>query len=197
MDAIDVASQDAALGAGEVDPIVGIVDAVKRSHFPRPCGDLFLERAICCVLVEMFETASLAQPQERTVLEPGDLLIVIGLDPRFGRFTEQSLRRAAANVGGVDVEPCLLAILNLIDDFGAVGHPVDGDNEEIAAAVTLGADFVRCAAVCCDGEQLCDRIRIPGFRIRLQLDFLHRRNVIDDRKTLHRPLVKLQICDLR
>src|SRR5436190_15150620 len=117
MNAIDVGTDDGALGAGEVDPIVVFVDAVEHAGFPWPVGDLLLERSVSGVLIDMEESTALAEPQERAVLEECHLLIVIGLDPRLSRFAEESLGIAAVCIDRIDVEPRLFAIGNLIEDL--------------------------------------------------------------------------------
>src|SRR2546430_13623248 len=91
MNAIHIAAEDAAFGAGEVDPIAVVIDSVQRAHFPRTVRDLFLERSVGGVLIEMFESAAFAQPEERSVLEERHLLVVVGLDPCFCRLSEHRL----------------------------------------------------------------------------------------------------------
>src|SRR5204862_1708572 len=126
--------EDAALRAGKINPLIRGVDAVQRPHFPRPVRDLLEQLSIGAVVIEVLVAAGLAEPEKRSVFEPHR--IAVRLDPRLGRLAEELLRRAAAGVRGTEVEPRLLAVLNLIDE-AMVGTPRHPDNEKVAGAVRL------------------------------------------------------------
>ena len=71
LDAIDVAADRAPLGAREVDPAALAIDTVELTNLPGTIGDLVTECAVAAVVIQMFPSRVLAQPQERAVLEPG------------------------------------------------------------------------------------------------------------------------------
>src|ERR1051326_7872652 len=102
--AIDVGAEDDALGAGEVNPLIVVIDAVQNAGFPWTVRDLLLERSVSSILIEMFEAAAVAEPQERAILEKCQFLVVIGFDPRLCRFPEQRLCSAAVEFDSVQVE---------------------------------------------------------------------------------------------
>src|SRR5207249_10097657 len=132
-------------------------------------------------------------PQKRSVLEPRR--IAVGIDPCFRGFAKQSFRISSGGICDFQIEPRLFAVLNLIEHFVAVRCPIDGHNEEVAAAVTLGADLLWLCAARFYGVQAGQRIWISRLRIRRDLDLLHGGNVVDYREALDRPLVELDEGD--
>src|SRR5438105_2100472 len=101
-------------------------------------------------MIDVPESRFFAHPEEAAVLEPHR--IVAALDPSLARLAKQSLRCAAFEIGRIEIEPCLLAILNLIDDAAAVRRPIDVDDQEVASGVAFRVDLARCGAVRRDSE---------------------------------------------
>src|SRR5207244_5948424 len=116
--------------------------------------DLFEQIAVGAEAIEVLVAAALAEPEKRSVFEPHR--IAVRLDPRLRRLAEKLLRRAAAAIRGIEVEPRLLPILNLIDE-SIIGTPRHSHNQEIARAVRLGVDLLRRAAAGRHGEEFCTR----------------------------------------
>ena len=93
VEAIEVAAEDGALGAGEIDPVVGCVDAVQRAHFPRAVGELRDQLSVGGVVIEVLESGALAEPEERAVLQPDRIAGRRRPTPSSSRGRASSARR--------------------------------------------------------------------------------------------------------
>src|SRR5688572_29884256 len=131
--AIQVETDRAVCRRREVHPRARWIDAVCPPNLPLALRDLPDERAAGSVMIKMPPAATLAEPEERTIFEPDriDARILPSLDPCLAGFPQYSSRLAGTGACAVQVEPCLRAVLNLIDHIAAVRRPADIDDEEV------------------------------------------------------------------
>ena len=136
----------------------------------------------------MLEAAPLAEPQKRAILEPDRVAVLV--HPRLGRFAKQRSNASGFGVSQIQVEPRLLAVLNLIDDVPGIWCPVHVDDEEVRVRGEI--DPGGCAAAHFRDPELDRGIGVPSFRVVGHLERRSIRNVVDDRVLRDRPLVELQ-----
>ena len=108
-------TSDLRIGGFVLEAIARFVDAVHSAHVPAAVGDLADERSVGLVLIEMLEPAALAEPEERAVLQPDRIAVLV--DPRGRCFAKHTSRASIRGIYQIQVEPRLLAILDLVDDL--------------------------------------------------------------------------------
>ena len=185
----------AALGARPVDPAHPLVDAVHSAHFPLAAGDLPHEGAVGPVVVEVLPPGALAQPQEGAVREPARG--AVDVDPRLRRLAQQRRRSARLRVGDVEVEPRLLAVLDLVHDAPAVRRPADADDQRLAPVVGVQVDPGGVAAAGVRDAETHHGVGIAGLGVGPLLDLGVVLDVVHDRECRHRGAVEPQERDAR
>ena len=138
----------------------------------------------------MLEAAALAEPQERPVLEPHRVAVLV--HPCRRRLAKQAPRAAGRRVGQVQIEPGLLAVLHLVNDLLRVGSPADIDDQKLERRSTGEIDPGRVAARDARESQLHRRIRISGLRVVGDFERWAIGDVVDDGVFGNRPFVELQ-----
>src|SRR5262249_35769025 len=103
--AVEVRTEMAVAGAGEVDPAGRFIDVVEGARFPGAAGDRALELAVFVIVIEVFPAGPFAGQQEGTVLEEGRSAGLI--HPGFGGFPDRPARLAACGRGGAKTHPGL------------------------------------------------------------------------------------------
>ena len=192
---IHVDADVTSFGTREVHPAVAFVDAVDGPDIPLATSDWCSKGPIGFVAIEMLPTRTIADPQERAVLEPPHCSVDI--DPSLGRLPEQRQRPCAAGRHRVDVEPRLLAILNLIHHSMAVRRPVHVDDQEIGGRILRQIHPLHMAAHRGQHPELHDGVRVSGLGVIPLFDTESRWDVIDDREFRHGTVVDLHEGDLR
>ena len=129
--AIDVNLDGTVLAGGEVDPARSLVDAIDLSHFPVPVGELAPHHAGRLEVIEVVIAVASGEPEKRSVLEPERLASEIPVDKSGTGLVDQGCRGACLAVGEIDVQPCLLPILQQENDLTAVGRPADANDKVI------------------------------------------------------------------
>ena len=94
----------------------------------------------------------------------------------------------------IEVEPGLLAILNLKIDGSAVRTPRDVDDEH-GRRIGNAVDPHRVAGSEIGDVERCGGVRITGQRVRRHFELLMQRKVIDNRELGHLGVIELQISD--
>src|SRR5687768_10004195 len=164
-------------------------------YFPRTFGHLPEQRSVAPVQVQMFVAGTFTEPEEVVGADP--LRTPDALNPRRSLVAEQSPGRAACGIGGVQIQPCLLSILNLKENISGVGTPADVDEKHLLICVLCIVDAYPAAGGQIDDEQPDRGIRVTGFRIVDDLEALVIRNVINDGESRNSAFVELEKRDAR
>src|SRR5439155_26903947 len=190
-DAVDVAADRAALGPREVDPARGLVHTVHGACLPLPVRHLADERAVGAIVIDVPEAGTVAGPQERAVFQPPGTAGIV--HPRLAGFLDHRAQRLIP-AREVEVEPGLLAVLDLEDDVPAVGRPAHVA-DQVLAPVPGGVDPAWRAAGGGDHPEAHGRVGIARLGIRVDLGLRVVRYVVHDRVARHCLLTELQEGD--
>src|SRR5581483_1851965 len=112
---VDIDIDVRAFVRSEIDPAVLLVDALQFGDFPLAFRHLSDQRAVGLVVIEVLIAVARAQPEERAVGE--ERRIVDRIDPRLRRLAENRPAPLAIEPDDVEIEPGLLAVLNLIREL--------------------------------------------------------------------------------
>ena len=111
--AIHVTADRAPFRAGKVDPVRGLIHPVKRPYLPRSRGDRLHDGAVRRAVIQVSEARPFALPDERSILQPDWLTVVV--HPRARGLAEQRRETARRGIREIEIEPRLLAVLHLDD----------------------------------------------------------------------------------
>jgi hypothetical protein len=168
-----------ALGPRQIHVTLGFVDAVERARLPFAVGDLTDRRAVGLVVIQVLPAAPLREPQEAAVLQPARRPEVV--HPRLGRLAEQRLDVAARRVAEVEIEPALLAVLDLEHDLLRIRRPRHVHDQELDGRVLFEVEELRRPPGHAHRRDLHGRVRIAGLRVMPALDGRPIRDVVDQR----------------
>ena len=180
----------APLRRGEVGDVVCLVHTEEGADLPASGRNLLQHLARCAVAVQVFEAAAFAEPEEGAVLQPHGIAVLV--DPRGRRLSKHTSCAPVRSVGQIQVEPRLLAVLDLMNDLRRVRRPADVDNQKLGRRVPAEIDPGRTAAGDAGHPQFHRGIGIAGFRVVGNFECRPIRNVIDDRVLRNRPFIELK-----
>src|SRR5204863_2947774 len=103
---------------------------VQGARLPLPVRHLADEGAVGAVAIDVPETGAVAEPQERAVVQPPGTAGVI--HPRLAGLLYHRPRWPILGARDVELEPGLLAVLDLEGDPPAVGSPAHVADEVLA-----------------------------------------------------------------